>query len=122
MPEMRPQPLARLPAQQDEPGLRVGVQEESQSPRRHREVVRRLLSDEEPVIPVRVEFPAEQEVLRRGHVSLQTRLGRTVEVAGECERFAARSEERRVGNEGVRPCRSRWAACPSKTTTTKKEK
>src|SRR3546814_14171570 len=28
------------------------------------------------------------------------------------EQMAARSEERRVGKEGVRTCRSRWSPCP----------
>src|SRR3546814_19671008 len=35
-------------------------------------------------------------------------------VAGQAGRaFAKRSEERRVGKEGVSTCRSRWSPCPS---------
>src|SRR3546814_20163701 len=59
---------------------------------------------------------------RRAHDGeLQQVLGRTVHIGAQIENGCRRSEERRVGKEGVSTCRSRWAPYHQKKTKKNKD-
>src|SRR3546814_11197207 len=55
------------------------------------------------------------QFLTRQHMALDLRRGDLDHVIdGKRGAQRRRSEERRVGKEGVSPCRSRWSPCPEK--------